>query len=227
MEKTAVTFFPWRACAQTAGASCFISLTTFPGTLNISGAEQTWFHAQLKLLHISKRDLAASPRSADKLPRFSFVLFGEHKSRWVIVRQLHCTITCLQRVPGSPSRHRTFSRRASPRSRQQKKKRKKSVAKAFAPMLLSIRAPCLASRDAFWGPRAESFLWRSNYQFVQHYLLCRVTDGSRIPWTQKMPHTSTCRVVIMMHVIASMRQNEQQAISPSKFPSTGLKTLRK
>lgn len=145
-------------------ACCFISSTILPGTLNISSIQQTWFHTQLKLSQIPKRDVSTQSRSANKLPCFSFVVFGDHKSQWVILRQLHCTITCLIRVWGSPSQHRTSSRWETACSSQQKKHR----AKPLAPLLLSIRAQCLASHDALWGPRAESFLWRSNSQLMQH-----------------------------------------------------------
>lgn len=67
---------------------------------------------------------------------------GTNKSRRVIFGQLHCTITCLIRVRGSPSQRRTSSRCVSVCLIQQEKK---SAAKPFAALRLSIRAPCLAS----------------------------------------------------------------------------------
>lgn len=120
-------------------------LQQFLALFNISGVQQTRFHTRLKFSQISKRDLSPPRRSADKWPRFSFVVFGDYKSRQVIVRQLHCIIMCLIRVRGSPSQHRTYSRCISACCSQQKK----SAAKPFAPPLLSIRAPSLASPDAF------------------------------------------------------------------------------
>lgn len=47
--------------------------------LNISGVQQAGFNVQLKLTFISKGDLFTTSRSTDKLPRFSFAVFGDHK----------------------------------------------------------------------------------------------------------------------------------------------------
>lgn len=175
---------------------CFITLTTFPGALQYDLACSK--HDSTRGSQISKRDLCPPSRSADKWPRFSFVVFGDYKSRRVIVRQLHCIIMCLIRVWGSPSQHRTSRRCISAYSSQQKK----SVAKSFAPPLLSIKAPCLATpmpsegqgQRVSWGGATTSSC-NTNY-------CAGVIDASRVSPNLETTHTYTCRAVIMMHVNA-------------------------